>query len=543
MKQYNLPTLARVIRLMGKRKYMFLGVMFFFCGMEVFGSVLSTTGLQNVINGAGEGQMDVFWSGLFRIILGIVLWEVYAPLCWFLRDFATAGTMRDLKTNLCEHILKLPMGYHDNAAKGEVLSSFTNECDCLVRIYGRELYELVRYGIDGIGGLVIMAVIDWRFAIVVFSFGLLSVFVSSHFSSKLERNGAKEQNHLAKTSANAYELIQGAKTIRLFGLQKKKRVQMDEAAQAEADIKITGGKISAKMNAAVIAINSAVYIAILLVGAMFVRFGLSDWGTVIALMSLKSIADMLFVHCVQFMANMQKNLAGAKRLLRILDEEEEDVSEHFQIQKQDVVAALRNVSFSYDGKEEVLHDFSMEIQDRKLTALVGESGSGKSTIMKILLALYLPSEGNVIFDGNQSVTLENLRSMTAYVPQEAMLSNGTVRENIAGGNNNISDENIRNAAILAGADAFITAMPEGYDTEIADNGKNLSGGQRQRLAIARALAKDAPILLLDEVTSALDPQTAEQVESTIHEISRGKAVLWITHDQKVAEVADCIYQL
>lgn len=543
MKKFNLPILFRLIRLMGKRKYIFLGAMFFFCGMEIFGSVLSTTGLRNVINGAGSGQRALFLSGLFRIIFGIALWELYAPFCWYLRDLAAAKTMRDLKTNLCTHIIKLPSQYHDSAARGEVLSVLSNDCGCLKDIYGEGLYELVRYGLDGLGGLVIMAVIDWRFAIVVFSFGLLSVFVTTRFSARLEKVGAEEQSRLAKTSTNAYELIQAAKTIRLLKIQEKMKRQMKVAAQAEAEVKVKGSKISARMNVAVIAINSAVYVAILLVGALFVHYGLSNWGTVIALMTLKSVADMLFVYCVQFMANLQKNLAGAKRILNILDTEEEEVSGHFRFQGQEAVASLSHVSFSYDDEVRVLTDFSMEICDRRLTVLVGESGSGKSTVMKLLLALYAPLEGEVIFSGNSPVTLENLRGMTAYVPQDAMLSNGSIRENIAGGDDTVSEADILKAAKLAGADSFISAMPKGYETVLADNGKDLSGGQRQRIAIARALAKNAPILLLDEVTSALDSETAKQVADTIRGISREKAVLWITHDTEMAKGADCVYRM
>lgn len=543
MKKYNVAVLARVIGLMGRRKYIFLGAMFFFCGMEIVGSVLSTTGLRNVINGAGSGEKDLFWSGLGRIIFGIILWEIYAPICWYLRDLSAAKTMCDVKTNLCEHMMKLPMKYHDGTAKGELLSSLSNDCACLEEIYGDNFYELVRYGLDGLGGLVIMAIIDWRFAAVVFSLGLLSVLITSRFSAQLEKTGEEEQRRLAKTSASAYELIQAAKTIRLFQMQSRKQKQMNLSAQAEADIKIKGGKISAKMNAAILTINSSVYIAILLVGALFVHYGLSDWGTVIALMSLKSIADMLFVYCVQFMANLQKNLAGAKRLLTILDTELEKVTDSFKILPQEPVVALKNISFSYENGGKVLNDFSMEISDCRLTVLIGESGSGKSTVMKILMGLYTPCEGEVIFNGNQSTTLENLRSMTAYVPQDAMLGNGSVWENISGGNAALPEVVVKEAAKLAEADEFIVSMPDGYETRIADSGKNLSGGQRQRIALARALAKNSPLLLLDEVTSALDSKTAEQIAKTIKKISRQKAVLWITHDQKVAEIADCVYRL
>lgn len=257
---------------------------------------------------------------------------------------------------------------------------------------------------------------------------------------------------------------------------------------------------------------------------------------------------------------MQKDLAGAKRLFDILDREEEEVSDCFKIEdidcwetggnnccetmgndccetgesgdcktgKSEVPVSLRNVSFSYEEGKPVLDNFSMEVRDRSLTVLAGESGSGKSTVMKILLAFYTPSAGEVIFrrkkehrevqDGGRtasvpeagtgesgsqapqaqagaytesSVTLEQLRQMTAYVPQDAMLS----------------------------------------------------GGQRQRIAIARALAKNAPILLLDEVTSALDPATTEQITETILEIRRQRAVLWISHDDKAEQIADYVYRL
>lgn len=608
MKKYNIPALIRAIRLMGRRKYVFLGAVFFFCGMEVFGAVLSTTGLQRIVNGTGNGDTALFLSGLFRTIFGIVLWEIYAPLCQYLRELSAAGTMRDVKTGLCEHILKLPAGYHDQTASGEVLSSLTNDCACLERIYTNTFCEVCRYAIDGIGGVVIMAVIDWRFAIVVFSLGLISVRISSYFSSRLEENGTQEQKQLAKTSAGAYELIQAAKTIRLFRLQKKKQLEMEESARSEAEIKVKGAGISAAMNSAITAVNSGVYVALLLVGALFVRFGFSDWGTVIALMSLKGIADMLFVYCLEYLADMQKDLAGAKRLFAILDREEEEVSDCFKIEEMDccetmrngccetmgnaccetgdseVPISLRNVSFSYEEGKPVLSNFSMEIRDRSLTVLAGESGSGKSTVMKILLAFYAPSAGEVIFrrkmkhrkeqsgmpdcsreqvgqrfgdlagetgaHGAQTaphteppVTLKQLRQMTAYVPQDAMLSGGNVRENIAGGNPSLPDEAVRKAAGLAGADEFIRSMPDGYDSLLADSGKNLSGGQRQRIAIARALAKDAPVLLLDEVTSALDPETAEQITETIRKISREKAVLWISHDDKAEKIADYVYRL
>ena len=541
MRKYNLSALIRVIGWMGRRKYVFLGTMIFFCGMEIFGCVLSTTGLRNVINGAGRQESELFLSGLFRICLGVVLWEIYAPLCWYLRDRTVADAMRDLKSGLCAHLLKLPMAYHDNTAVGELLSTFTNDCASVERIYSNDLYELIRYGADGLGGIMIMAVIDWRFALVVFTLGCISVLVAARFSTRLEKAGAEEQSRLARTSVNAYELIEAAKTIRLFHLQEKKRMQMKDTTRTEADVKRMAGRIDSEMKAVSLAINGGVYIAILLAGALFVRFGLSDWGTVIALMSLKSVADMLFVYCVQFMANMQKNLAGAKRLMKIMDKGQEDIPPCFELRKQEELVVMSHVSFSYQKNKKVLDDFSMNLAQGKLTVLAGESGSGKSTVMKILLAFYIPSAGKVAFRGTGPISLEMVRSMTAYVPQDAMLENGSIRANIMAGKEELTEEEVLKAAKEAGAHAFIQALPEGYDTMLTDNGSNLSGGQRQRIAIARALAKKAPVLLLDEVTSALDAETAQRLAETIRDISRRKAVLWITHDEYVKRLADHVY--
>jgi len=256
----------------------------------------------------------------------------------------------------------------------------------------------------------------------------------------------------------------------------------------------------------------------------------------VALMGLKGTTDMLFVECGQFMAGMQTNVAGIKRLFEITDNYKEDIrKKSLTFQNINDVLILQNISFSYDKKSPVLSCFNLKLQKNTLTALVGESGSGKSTVMKLILGLYPPDEGQIILS---SINMQNIREYTAYVPQEPWLFRGTVYENIAFGNQNANKEEIIFAAKMAGADEFIQALEFNYDTVLYDDGKSLSSGQKQRIAIARALIKDAPILLFDEITSALDKETEMNILQTVKNISKTKAVLFITHKTDIQKWAE-----
>ena len=545
LKNFNIPTIMKAIKLMGKKSKLFLTCILLFCAIEIGGTVLNTFGIKGVITSLGESNYTLFWNSLLLIVINHSMWWIYAPISSYLCDVASKGAILDIKANLCEHIINLPMKYHDTKTKGELLSAVSNDTACLQRIYDWSFFQVLRSALGGVGGIVIMAVIDWRFAIIVFTLGTLSVITISHFSKKIEKIGAELQERLAKSSTDAYELVKAAKTIRLLNLEGFKTEGFNTSTKLEADTKIKSGKITSKMNAIIMSISSVTYIAILFIGALFVYFKLSDWGTIIAITGLKYTADMLFSECGQFMAGMQTNVAGVKRIFEISSTQKEkilnDIS--FAINKMNYPLSIKNMSFSYDENVPMINNFNMVIQNNKLTVLVGESGSGKSTVMKLILGLYEPKDGSITFDGDEAVTFENLRYKTAYVPQDPMLFRGSIYDNIACGNENATRDDIYTAAKLAGADGFICSLENSYDTILLDDGKSLSGGQKQRIAIARALVKNAPILLLDEITSALDKQTEEHILETIKNISKKKAILFITHRDDVIKWADYIYRI
>lgn len=534
---FNISVIVRAINLMGRKKYFLVTAIFVFSAVELCCSMLFTFGIKGALNAVSAKDTAAFWRSVLLILSNHILWWVYAPFACYICARASKGAVCDFKTWMCEHIVRLPMKYLDRKPNGEFLSALTNDVDCLSQVFDWTFFQVLRSATGGLGGIAIMAVIDWRFAIVVVILGAMSVLAASHFSKKLEAAGKERQELLSKTCTDAYELVRAAKTIRLLKLQKRREELYRETTGLEAAARFETGKVTSRMNSTITGISLLTYAVILFTGALFVYYGISDWGTVIALMGLKYATDMLFVECGQFMAEMQSNIAGIKRLFAIMDEEEETVENaSYLVKDMNEALEMYNVSFSYDPMSPLLSNFNLVIPKTGLTALVGESGSGKSTVMKLILGLYTPDAGRIVFrEGNPG---DSARRLTAYVPQEPALFRGTVLENILFGSPGTSREAAVSAAKLAGADGFISSLEKGYDTVLMDEGKSLSGGQRQRIAIARALVRDAPILLLDEITSALDRDTEVSILRTVKHIANTKTVLFITHRPDVCKWAD-----
>jgi ATP-binding cassette subfamily B protein len=543
LKSYNLPTIFEAIGLMGPRKWVFLASVFGLCAVEIAMILLHTIGTRGAINALTGADWHALLSSVVLIFIAHALWWAAAPFSSYGSAWASKGTVQRLKAELAAHMIRMPMVSHDARPKGELLSLLTNDLDCLQRIYDWYFFQVWHTFLGGIAGLIVIAAMDWRFAIVVFTLGTASVLVTSAYNSKLEKAGAALQEALGKTSADSYELIKGAKTLRLLRLQPYFLSRIFTSSQSEADQKTKTGTVTARMKSVVAAIAALTYAALLVAGALFVNAGLTDWGTVVALTGLKTATDMLFVEFGDFMAGMQTCVAGVKRLRALTDTpaEADDPMQTVIAPSADALT-MADVSFSY-GDQPVLQGFHMRLPRRGLTVLTGESGAGKSTVMKLLLGLYAPQSGSISFDGTERATLSAIRHKTAYVPQDPLLFRGSVLDNILFGNPDAARTEAVEAARLAGADIFISGLEQGYDTMLADDGKSLSGGQKQRLSIARALVKKAPILLLDEITSALDAETAAQLMVTIRHISKTRAVLLITHDSTIAEQADMVYKI
>jgi ATP-binding cassette subfamily B protein len=238
-------------------------------------------------------------------------------------------------------------------------------------------------------------------------------------------------------------------------------------------------------------------------------------------------------------------MASTRRIFAVLDTPVEAHPGDRALPKESVRGAveMRDVTFAYRGREPVLRDFSLHIAPGETVAVVGPTGSGKSTLVKLLLRLYELNAGEVLLDGTdiRAIRLGDLRRSIGLVSQDVFLFPGTVRENIAYGSFGATPEQVERAARLAEAHEFVTALPQGYDTIVGERGQKLSGGQRQRIAIARAILKDPPILVLDEATSAVDNETEAAIQRSLEHISRGRTTIAIAHRLSTVRNAHRIY--
>lgn len=541
--RFNFPVFRKAIHQMGNKKGVFLFFILLFCAIEIVCTILSVTAIKGIFNSVVDKEFEDFWRYIGMLVLNHIIWWTYAPIATYITEKISKKIVLEYKTDLCEHILKLPQKILDTKPTGELISAITNDMGCLEGFYNGGVFNFLRSFIGGINGVIIMAVIDWRFAIVVLGLGLLNIWISSYFAKKIEKAGQRMQEFMAKISTNVYELISAAKPIRLLRLQKQKYEDFSQSAQKEVDIKIENSHTSARMNVGFNLLNMISYIAVIFAGAIFVYYDMSDWGTVTALISLKGTADMLFVESIQFLASIQGGVPGIKRVFELYDIPAEEYSESsYKQQENQFPLEMRNVSFSYQDDIKVLNHFDLHLKDKTLTVLLGESGTGKSTIMKLILGLYKPEQGEIIFR-NDGENKKPIRMYTSYVPQDPFLSYGTISENILFGNPDATYDEMLAAAKMAGVDEFVPQMDNGYETLLIDYGKSLSGGQKQRISIARALVKDSSILLLDEITSALDKEMEEYVLGSVKRLSKSKAVLFITHRKDAVKWADEVIRL
>jgi len=290
------------------------------------------------------------------------------------------------------------------------------------------------------------------------------------------------------------------------------------------------------------------FLGVLGAGAYMVYYRITDLGTVIAILTLKMQVFCLFEEVGSNFVDLQKSLAGAKRVFNLINEREESITsdiyiEDSKLSDKNTAVVFDHVVYSYNGHTNTIDDISMTIEKSQITALVGLSGAGKSTIIKLLLGLYVPQDGKIILDGveDKEINLEELRDRIAYVSQTTYLFEGSIEENIRFGNFSATKEDIVAAAIAANAHDFIRDMPEQYDTAVGEGGNGLSGGQRQRIAIARALLKNAPILLLDEATSALDSDSERLVQEALYRLMKGRTTIVVAHRLSTIQNADKIY--
>jgi subfamily B ATP-binding cassette protein MsbA len=392
--------------------------------------------------------------------------------------------------------------------------------------------------------LIIVAFIkDWFLAPLAFIVFPVTILPLTWMYKKVRRASRRGQGSLGSLTALLQEAIQGNRIVKAFGAEAYESRRFASENKRLFSHSLRAGRVRAFVPPMVELVAAAGIAAVVWYGGYSVIAGERTQGEFIAFLTALLLLYEPFKHLTRTSAAIQTGLAAAERLFELLDERSEVEDRPGARLLSGVRQSIRfdNVHFRY-RQEWVLQGISLEIRTGEVVALVGPSGGGKSTLADLIPRFYDVQKGRITIDGTdiREVTLASLRSQLSIVSQSTFLFNDTVRNNIAYGMADIPDEEVIAAAQAAYAHNFIMDLPRGYDTIIGELGSTLSGGQRQRLAIARALLKNAPILILDEATSSLDNESERQVQAAIERLMVGRTVLVIAHRLSTVHKADRI---
>jgi ATP-binding cassette, subfamily B, bacterial MsbA len=452
------------------------------------------------------------------------------------------GLVHDLRVQLFNNLLTLPNRYFDQTNSGRLISRITFNVTMVTGAATDAIKVVIREGMTVVflfGSLLLM---NWRLTLVMVAILPLIAFMVGRASKKFRKQSKKIQVAMGDVTHVASETIQGYRVVRSFGGEGYERERFLQASQSNTDKQLRMTRTGA-IYTPLLQLVIYIAMAILMFLVLYLR-GDSSAGDMVAYITLAGLLPKPIRQLSEVSSTIQKGVAGAESIFEQLDEPQE--IDQGTVERDTLSGRLevRNLSFTYPGTErQVLSDINFVAEPGQMVALVGRSGSGKSTLASLIPRFYHHTQGEILLDGVEveDFKLLNLRRHIAQVTQHVTLFSDTIANNIAYGDlAGAPREAVEAAAEAAYAKDFVEQLPHGFDTQVGENGVLLSGGQRQRLAIARALLKDAPLLILDEATSALDTESERHIQAALDHVMKGRTTLVIAHRLSTIEKADMI---
>ncbi len=451
-----------------------------------------------------------------------------------------------LRRELFAHLQRLSLSVHHRSKSGEMLTRISNDTQALKDTFTESAIAFGAQTITIVGCLTIMFLLSWQLTLIVLAtlpllfWNLLRLYGASRAAAKLQR--AKEETLTTQIT----QALSSAALIQAFGRERYETERFHQRTGEHLAHSITHARFEAVSARSVELIGAAATALVVLFGALEVLKGRATPGTVLIFSTYLHSLYRPIRQIAKLSTRISTAAVSARRINDVLEMAPEIEDAPDAIEARGLKGELRfdRVSFGYAG-ELVLRDVSFRIPCGQRVALVGASGAGKSTIASLVLRLYDPAGGAVLVDGVniRRFRRESLRSSIAIVLQDSLILGVSIRENIAYGRLDATDREVEAAARAANAHAFISRLPNAYETVVGERGATLSGGQRQRLAIARAMIRNAPILLLDEPMAGLDRRSQARVQRAIARAARGRTCLMITHDIDTAAAADVVLVL
>ena len=440
----------------------------------------------------------------------------------------------DMRRDAFDHLLRLDHTYYNNTKVGQIMGRITNDLFDVTEFAHHCPEEFFIAGIKIVASFVILCQASIPLTLIVFACVPLMGVVSVKLNHKLRERFRQQRFQIGELNATIEDSLLGQRVVKAFAAEDLEREKFEQGNREFEKIKTLGYYAMAAFNTSTRMFDGLMYFVVILAGGLSLVYGAISAGDLVAYVLYVSTLIATIRRIVEFAEQFQRGMTGIERFAEIMDTPVviQDAPDAVPLQPGPGAIRFENVSFEYpDDHNKVLHDISLAIHAGERLALVGASGGGKTTLCNLIPRFYEVTDGRILIDGQdiRHVTLKSLRQDIGIVQQDVYLFSGTVAQNIAYGKPGATREEIVEAARLAGAERFILALKDGFDTYVGERGVKLSGGQKQRIAIARVFLKNPSILILDEATSALDNESEILVGQSLEKLAHGRTTLTIAH--------------
>ena len=482
---------------------------------------------------------------LTAILVGLYLLRIlFRYLSNYLAHRAAWHLVGDLRTKTYDKLERMHLGYFHDKQTGDLMSRIVNDTRDFELLYAHIIPETITNLVTFLGVLIVLLTINWKLALITCAPIPLILASGVLFAKKVRPVFRLSQNKMGELNGKLQDNLSGLHEIQSFGRESYETGRVDDKNFQHVRAMLRALRLSAIFHPSVEFISSLGTILVVGFGGWLAyREGLSVEDVVAFLLYL-GLFYAPVTGLANLLENLQQSLAGAERVVAVLDAPAEivDKPQARELKNVEGAIAFEHVDFSYSEGIPVLKDISFTCAPGKMLALVGPTGVGKTTLTQLISRFYEPSAGRILIDGQDisEVTIESLRRNISPVLQDTFLFNGSITENIAYAVPEATAEEIEAAARAANIHEDIMAMPEGYDTQVGERGLRLSGGQKQRLAIARAILRKSPIIILDEATASVDVETEQQIQKAIGGIAGKRTIIAIAHRLSTIRNADLI---
>ncbi|MFD1707975.1 ABC transporter ATP-binding protein [Siminovitchia sediminis] len=515
--------------------------------------------LQPMVQSATVWLMQVF-------IDHVLIAGVYTPLYWlilaylgltllrgilffsgtYLSNWVGENFILHLRSSLFTHLQGLSLSFFEGRKLGDIISRLSTDISSIERLVITGATSAISYIFQLIVFIGMLFYMQWTLALVSLIVVPLFYVVTRFFSRRIKMASRERARREGAIHAISEESFSNIALMQAYNQQDTERERFDLQNRRSFKAKMLKVRLKAAFAPVISLIEVAGTLVVMIAGTWLLASGQITVGTLIAFILLLGKLYSPVRKLSRLLNTIYSASASAERVIEFMEEKPQVMEAPYELNNPAGRIEFENVSFTYPGKSKsILSNVSFSIEPGESTALVGASGAGKSTIVKLLMRFYDPTSGRILLDGHvlKGLKLDSLRKNVAVLFQESLIFDGTVKENIAYGKPGATDEEIVKAAIFADAHRFIQELPNGYDTPVGQKGRNLSGGQQQRLAIARAMIRNASILILDEPTEGLDANSEHRIMDPMKRLMEDMATLIITHNLRSAAVADRILYL